>query len=208
MNRDTIFTLVVCIVLLAIGFVIGRSTTEPEIKTEVEYIPSDPIHDTTYVKEPEYIEVPSDIDTLSIFQYCLKYHLYDYLIPERIRDSLIYVQVDSSKIIKDWVMRRDYEITLFDCDTLGRLDIKPSVQYNQLCDQIPYQFIPKTKQITTEIQTIRLISPFVGLGLNNNYQIGAMGGLFINEKWGGAYQYQFDIDRKIHLHGFYVLRKF
>ena len=53
--------------------------------------------------------------------------------------------VDTAKIISDYIAERTYSVTLFD-NLHGKLDIAPTVQYNQL-SAVPFSFTPIEKTV-------------------------------------------------------------
>lgn len=199
--------LIITLVILFIGFMLGRWSTPVKIESDIQYLPGDTIYDEVPVYVDNIIKESEPCDTVELLKYCIDSGLYDYLIPEKVRDSLVYVQADSTKIIKDWLTRRDYQIELFNNDTIGKMIVRPSIQYNQL-QVIPYEFTPIQKNITTTITKTRKIEPFIGVGLNTTQQLGVMGGVFLNNGWGAAYQYQYGLDTKFNSHGIYVIKKF
>lgn len=83
--------------------------------------------------------------------------------------------VDTAKIISDYIAQRTYSLTLFD-NLYGRLDISPTIQYNQLA-AVPYSFTPIEKTIysrqkftffsTLSYNTFGIAGVGVGLFYNN-----------------------------------------
>ena len=74
---------------------------------------------------------------------------------------------------------------MFDSDTLGKLDVKAVVQYNEL-QSLSYNYVPMQKQQEIIQNQIKHISPFVGLGISTLPSIEMDLGLFIDDSWGFA----------------------
>lgn len=169
--------------LFILGIYIGKKTTKPQIIEHTEYITLPPQTDTI----PPVI-IKETVDTANLIKQCVKDGIYQELFPEKIvyiTDTLEFDKTDSTKIMEDWVTKREYEATLFDVDTLGKCDIKTRVQYNRL-GTIDYTFVPKQKQTTVTEVITRKYLPFVGGGITTFPSVGVEAGLFINQSYGFA----------------------
>lgn len=106
------------IILLSIGFLIGRKTVKYE--TKVKYVEGKEIHDTITNLVPCIIEVPVE--------------------PEE-------EYIDTAKIIEDYFSKKVYSKTIFDNDTIGKMTINTIVKNNEL-KTLDYQFVPVYRQVT------------------------------------------------------------
>lgn len=167
--------------LFILGVYIGKKTFKPQIIEHTEYITLPPQHDTV----PPII-IKETVDTAKLIKQCIKDGIYQELFPEKIvyiTDTLEFDKTDSTKIMEDWITKREYETTLFDSDTLGKCDIKTVVQYNRL-GVIDYTFIPIQKQTTTTEVVTRKYLPFIGGGITTFPSVELEAGLFINQSYG------------------------
>lgn len=83
--------------------------------------------------------------------------------------------VDTVKIISDFMKLREYSITLFDNGELGKLDLKPTLQYNQLAS-LDYSFSPIQKTVTRTIE--KKFKPFASVSYSTIDVVGLGGGFF------------------------------
>jgi hypothetical protein len=190
---SNIFEAIVIIALLILSFIIGKKSVKVTEKTKIEYIQLDPIHDTVYKPKEVEVYVPIKLDTASLLQYCLDNNLYDYLIVSSDSVRVEYVSVDTLAILEDWLSVRNYDITLFDIDTLGKVQVTPVIQYNKL-QNIGYTFTPISKQVEVEKIKERIISPFIYLGIGTSFDKNLGIGLYYKH-WGLGYQYQISSDK-------------
>lgn len=185
MNKYWKITLIILgiIGLFLFGIYVGKKTFKPQIIEHTEYITLPAQTDTV----PPII-IKEKIDTGKLIKQCIKDGIYQELFPEKIvyiTDTVELDKTDSTKIMQDWITKREYEATLFDVDTLGKCSIKTVVQYNRLGD-INYTFSPIQKQSTkTEVVTRKYL-PFIGGGITTFPSIGVEAGLFINQSYGFA----------------------
>lgn len=108
-------------------------------------------------------------------------------------DSIIdYVELipDTAKIVKDFILKREYDFTAFDDKINGRLDVKQVIQYNRL-QSFDYSFTPivTTKTVVKE----NLFTPFISAGYNTFEVVGFGGGLFI-KNLGIEYNYLYHLN--------------
>ena len=198
--KEIVAYIVIIIILLLIGFFVGRKTTEGKVTVETKYITLPPIHDT--VPDPYPVEVKKPIDTASVIQDCVKKGIYAELFPYKKESDTVYTSRDTAQIVYDWASVRKYRETLFDIDTLGKCEVDISVQYNRL-DTMMYTYTPIQKQTTITKEKIRTISPFIGVGLSTSVSpSGEVGkhtsvdieaGLFVKEKYGVGLEYQYEV---------------
>ena len=169
------FVTATLITIFLIGFYMGKKSIV--VITKVEYIKGETIRDTVNVAilVPEKVEIPSN----PIFIY-----------KTDTINKIIVQQVDTAKIIEDWVMNRKYNLTLFDNDN-GKLNIDASVQYNQLKD-LRYSFTPIQQVITKQKEQV--LQSFVSGSYSSFNYIGLGGGVFYHNL---GLEYQFQRDFKI-----------
>lgn len=171
------------IALFILGIYIGKKTTKPQIIEHTEYITLPPQYDTI----PPII-IKETVDTAKLIKQCVNDGIYQELFPEKIvylTDTITFDKTDSTKIMQDWATKRDYEATLFDIDTLGKCNIKTTVQYNRL-GNIDYTFIPIQKQTTVTEIVNRKFLPFVGAGITTFPSVEIEAGIFIDQSYGFA----------------------
>ena len=198
--KEIVAYVVVIIVLLLIGFFVGRKTSEGKVTVETKYITLPPIHDT--VPDPYPVEVKKPIDTASIIQDCVKQGIYSELFPYKKETDTVYTSRDTAQIVYDWASVRKYKETLFNIDTLGKCEVDISIQYNRL-DTMMYTYTPIQKQTTITKEKIRTVSPFIGVGASTSVApSGEVGkhtsvdlevGLFVKEKYGVGLEYQYEV---------------
>ena len=188
-----ILIVVIVIILLFLGgFWAGRKTVKVKTETIVEYVQLPPIHDTITQFKPKYIPA----DTANIIETCIKNGLYADLFPWK--HDTVFTHEDTTLIMGDWASRREYAETLFDIDTVGKLDVNIGVQYNRM-DTLSYTFTPIQKQTTTIIVKEPVFEPFLGGGLtvgidaNKKATPGAAVqlGAFIKQNYGFSVEYQY-----------------
>lgn len=90
--------------------------------------------------------------------------------------------VDTAKIISDYIAERTYSLTLFD-NLHGKLDINPTIQYNQLT-ALPYTFTPIEKTVYT-----RQKLTFFSTASYNTFNIAGVGAGFFYNNIGLHYRY-------------------
>ena len=176
--------------IFGLGFYIGRKQ-EPEtiIKTEIEYVQLPPVHDSIPYPVPYQVNVPAD--TADVIKAAKESGKYADLFPIQPGDTAYVSKEDSSAVIRDWGTERLYAETLFDSDTLGKVDINAKVQYNRL-EHLDYTFTPIQKQTTNTVRVTRKFLPFIGAGLNTAGTFNGQGGMFFNQDAGFAVQYNYD----------------
>lgn len=178
------------VMLFCTGFYFGRKNmTETKIKTI--YVSTKPIHDTITNLVP--YKVKSPIDTANIISQCVMDGKFYELFPEKIKETVIYLtKEDTTAIMRDWASTKYYSDTLFDVDTLGKCVFNAEVQYNEL-KAIGYNYTPVQKQTTTEITKIKHFSPYVGVGMTMLPSVEAELGIFIDDSWGIAADYRYNL---------------
>jgi hypothetical protein len=173
----------ICLAIgLVVGFFIGRATIKT--KTEIKYVKGETIHDTIPVPTPynTYIPIhpvlPVKTDTIQI------------------KDTVRYTQVvDTAAILSDYIIRRDYNINVFD-NKNGKLKVFPSVQYNKL-SSFSYEYTPIVE--TQTINKEKIFTPFVGIGYNSfNQSTAGIGIYYYNLGLEANYNYDF----KLHKYGY------
>lgn len=210
-RRDWISLGVIVIALLLGGFIGWRMHPDVKVITKTEYIKGDSITGHVDLTKPEikdsiiYKELP--VDTVSLLTQILNAGLYEELFNDHYKSDTVYLASgDSSKIINDWRIAREYTQTLIDNDTVGNLNITSIVQFNRL-RTLDYTFTPIQKIITKVIETKRVV-PFVGIGGSSMPSIDIEAGLFLKNNYGISFQYQRDLDRKDNIYGGKLIKKF
>lgn len=202
MTKSTIITIVICIALLAgfylLGFKHGRlkSTNDQlqeQLNTKTEYSTGTSFSNTFTDFKPIKVELPS-------IPYILTFKDTLYI------DSIRYVvrEVDSLAILKDWLSKRHYEVTIFDIDTIGKCDITAETQYNQL-KVLGYNYTPRTR-IDVRDLTPKL-ELFGGVGINTGNYYNFQAGVF-KGNLGASYQFNREFNSNNNYHGINVMYKF
>lgn len=202
----TILTVILLLVFGAGGFLTGRKTIEPiEIEKPV-YIPGDTITVEVPVPTPVYVVRPAD--TANIIAKCVKDGIYAELFPEKVRDSLVYIPTaeDTLEIVRDWATERYYEEKIFDVDTVGTATVRAKTQYNRITE-MSAEVVPVVKTVTKVLPPKKYV-PFVGVGATTMPTVAVEGGMFLDEKWGGAMLYQKNVKEKGGSFGVLIVRKF
>lgn len=158
------------IVFLVSGFFIGRGNTKTITKTE--YIKGETIHEIVNKPYPVTVYIPANpILPLKPDTVVLQGGT-----------QIIVQKVDTAKLIANYVLERKYNIPAFN-NKNGILVLKPVVQYNEL-QSMSYDFTP-IKEVTT-ITKLQSITPFINVSWNSFGQVGAGGGIYINNIGIGA----------------------
>ena len=175
------------------GFLAGRAYTvkNTEPKVVIKYEKGDTIRDTVSVPEP--YEVIRPVDTFNFIAGIVSAGLYKEVFPHRVDTVIQYIPTneDSSAVIKDYELKRIYNETFFDNDTVGKFQFHGEVQYNRL-RYYGYTFTPVKKTVTETQYIIKKFSPYIGGGISTMPAIIAQGGIFFDEKYGFALQYNYD----------------
>lgn len=172
-----------------IGFFIGRSTIQT--KTETIYVQGETISGAVSHTQlvPERIEIPQ-IPALP-----LKKENDKILLP---------TQVDTTAIIAEYELKRSYNILAFDDHRYGKLELFPSLQYNELTG-IDYRFTPITKiQNHTKV---KVWTPFVAASYSTLNYVGMGGGIFYHNI-GFEYQFLKGLKNTDNAHSFGLKLKF
>ena len=103
---------------------------------------------------------------------------YKYIFIKNIKTEV----VDTAKIISDYIAERTYSLTLFD-NLHGKLDINPTIQYNQLI-ALPFTFTPIEKTVYT-----RQKLTFFSSASFNTFNIAGLGAGFFYNNIGLHYRY-------------------
>ncbi|MDR0823905.1 MAG: hypothetical protein LBN74_02350 [Prevotella sp.] len=159
MKKATI-SLLSILASLAIGFFIGRSTAD---EGEIRYVRGEqtsgsvPAGNIKLIKEETPVSPILPIKSIATM-------------PIVVPMSPV---VDTAAIILEYEKRRTYSAILFDDKKLGRLELHPTIQYNQL-SSIDYDFTP----IQKEIIKCPTFEPFISASYSTLNYISVGGGLF------------------------------
>lgn len=154
--------LLCCVACLALGFFLGRGTTE-EIIIE-KNVPGKTIRDTITNIVADTVYQESEI------QYKLVYKT------DTIYKDVPVIDREESiaETVRDWNRTREYNRLLFDNES-GKLSLTLSVQYNEL-QKLSYAFTPMRKETT--IVKKRVFVPFISASFHTNNTFSAGGGFF------------------------------
>lgn len=164
------------LIAFALGFFLGRLSIKKSEK--VEYVKGETVNGTVYTSSlkvsDRLTEFKADIQSLPMIFWII--------------DTVTNVaEVDTAKIIEEFLVERKYDLTLFD-DEKGKLDVSPTVQFNRL-QKIDYSFTPIQKVITKKEE--RLFVPFVSASYSTLNYVGAGGGFFLKDL---GLEYKFNIN--------------
>lgn len=174
------------ITCLVIGFFFGRSFIDDEPKTE--YIKGTTI--TGSVSPTQFEPIKEEKPDI---QY-------------RDTGSIKYVNLpaDTAAIIADWELKRIYNLTAFDNNTQGKLELFPVIQYNRLT-ALDYNFTPMIER--QMVYKTKVWQPFISGSYSTLNYINIGGGVFYHNL-GFEYQYQKSMGSQSNGHLFSVLWKF
>lgn len=203
-----IIAVIVVLLLLGIGFFVGRATIETETTTKTEYITLPPKTDTCYYPKPVFVEMPAD--TANIVAEYIKLHPEQFAPDTVIVETYIPTQVDTAAILSDWAAKRLYAETLFD-DEHGKCTADMTVQYNRL-QKFSYNFVPVQQVVTNTEYKVPRFTPFVAAGMTLTGFISGDIGVFFKDGFGLGYNYMYDTgintNSKGSHHGFKVYYRF
>lgn len=164
------------IVLVGIGFIIGRKTIEE--KTVIKYVDLPPIQGKVKVPDlvPKWEGFRNPIKLIYIYKgQEEKVHK---TLP-KITNGEGFGEVDTlesaRRTILDWNTTRKYAGTFFKDPKIGQFDWEATVQYNTLRN-LAYKYIPVREQIK-ETRSPKW-SPFLRASANSFGQVGAGGGIY------------------------------
>ena len=158
--------ILIAIVMLAVGFLVGRWNTDTV--ESIKYVKGDTIHDSIEVPTPYEVKTPANPvlptkpDTVTLEG----------------GKEYITLKVDTAKIISEYSAENLYNFNAFDNDTIGTMRIKQTLQYNKM-KKFSYDFVPVRKEVTVERK--RVFSPFVTASVNSINGIGLGGGAYVKD---------------------------
>jgi len=158
--------ILIAIVLLAVGFLVGRWNNDTI--SGVRYLKGEPIHDSIKVPEPYEVKVtanpvlPTRPDTV------------------RLKGDSVYITqvVDTNRVFKEYSSEMFYKLPIFKNDTLGTLTVNETLQYNRV-KHFDYSYDPIHKEVTVERK--RVFSPFVTASFNSINGMGLGGGVYVKD---------------------------
>lgn len=168
---------ILILIAFAIGFFLGRVTIET--KEIVRYVKGETVYGRV---APDFLTVKHEFKTGVNF---LPYYFWIFTVTDT---DTTYIEPDTAKIVEDFLIRREYEFTVFDNEN-GKFIASPTVQYNRL-QSFDYSFTPIQKEITRYME--KVFTPFVGMSYNTLNYIGISGGIFYHNL-GLEYQYSKNI---------------
>lgn len=194
LGKSILISLGILLLGFIIGFIVSRVTIKDH-EPKITYIKGDTIYKEVPVPQPSSEETPSDPNIKYIYKETIHY---------TDTGSIRYREVDTLAILDDWIKKRNYNISLFDNDTIGKLDLKASIQYNKI-SHLDYTYTPINKVITKTKE--RNFEIFGGFGINTcnmvNGQIG-----FYRKHLGIGYIYTQDLHSSNDAHGINVFLKY
>lgn len=169
-----------------LGYRQGKNKRLVEVKTEVKYLPSNPIFGSIDKFEPIEVNIPP------LPKWIVKR---DTLI----RDSILTVfeRVDTAEILADWCLKRSYNLTAFENDSLGKLEVSWITQYNQ-SSEFNYVYTPYTREVKTERQYYKKFRLSAGFGTHDNWLGQFQYSLTNRVNLGYQYQNKLSMDNSTH----------
>lgn len=191
MKKHTIIglLLVTCLITFIVGFYIGRSADEDDIKTR--YKKGETISGS--VNNVQLSPVKEEIPEQPILP-----------IKPIIKEKIVVQVVDTAAIIAEYEKKRTYTLTAFDNKEYGKLQLYPTLQYNRLVG-LDYDFTPMVRETT--IRQNKIWQPFVSASYSTLDYVSIGGGIFYY-RLGFEYQYQISLGNKINGHFFGMKYKF
>lgn len=186
-DMKTKYWILAVLIASAVFFFIGRATIGK--KETVRYVKGETVTRTIKVPEVKFVEIPKVV-----------------FLPQKpvtLKDSAIVYVTDTVKVIEEYTAINHYEFNVFD-DSNGKLDVKQTIQYNQL-KSFDYSFTPIYKHTT--VTKKNLFEPYGSIGYNTFNQVSVGGGFFINNL-GLEYSYIYDTRMMLTGHGLSVKLKF
>jgi len=174
-KRNVVIGVLIALLFLSLGFYSGKSFVQ--IKTRIEYKTLPPLTDTIFNLKPYRSALPD------IIFYPLVYTIIDSVTSEP--------KIDTQSILKDFITINDYSTILFDSDTLGKLTVNSTIQYNAL-QAMSYLYEPVQKNVVN--YKVNHYTPFVSIHINTLGFTSANVGLF-NRNIGFSLNYATNIQR-------------
>jgi len=194
LRKNILISLGILLLGFIIGFIVSRVTIQ-DSEPKIEYIKGDTIYKEVPVPQPSSEETPSEPNIKYIYKESIHY---------TDTGSVKYREVDTLAILADWIKKRNYDISLFDNDTIGKLDLKASVQYNKI-SYLDYTYTPIYKVITkTKEKNFEI---FGGFGTNTNSTVNGQIG-FYRKHLGIGYVYSRDLHSSNDAHGISIYLKY
>ena len=162
--------IVYSIVIVGLGFWVGKSSVKISEKVTIEYIDIVPFSVTFKPTEIGFT-VPN----------CPKWIFFTDTIDNT-------EKIDTAAILNDWSLRREYAEIAHQSDTIGTIRYTAAVQYNRL-DFFKLDLSLKQKTVTTTKTIEQKIIPFAFVGgWADAFSVG--GGVFCGD-WGGGLEYNY-----------------
>ena len=157
--------IICCVVCLALGFFLGRSSLKEKIITK--NVQGVTIRDTITRFVPDTVYLACEMK----YKYVYKTDTIYKDVPVIDREETI------AETIRDWNRTREYNKLLFDNES-GKLSIALSVQYNEL-QKLSYAFTPMHKETT--IVKKRVFVPFISASVLDFNSVSVGGGFFYHD---------------------------
>ncbi len=166
----------IMLICLTTGFFVGRNTIETKTITKLEK--GETVSGS--VSANQFVPVSEEKPTVSI------------LYQDTGSVQYIPIPIDTAAIIADYELKRKYSLLAFDNKTQGRLELFPTIQYNQLTG-LDYNFTPIIEK--NYIYKEKVWQPFVSTSYSTLDYVGVGGGMFYHNL-GFEYQYNIDLRSK------------
>lgn len=169
---------ILMIACIAVGFWLRGLKSE-----EVKYVTLPAVSGSVPVDTPKTV-IQHEISNLPIIYW---------------KHDTTLITPDTAAIIAEFLKEKTYDLTLFDDKEKGKLEIKPTLQFNSL-SSLDYTFTPIQKEIIRK----RTFEPFLSASYSTLDIVGVGGGFFYNNI-GLEYQFQRSFNNNTgHLFGFKI----
>lgn len=184
--------LLCCLGIYYWGYSNGKSSVIP--KTEIQYIIGPSIQGSLTKLEPIKVDIPS-------IPWLIQWRDTVY----NTDTTFLVNEVDSLAILQDYLTKREYNISIFDIDTIGTCSIN-AITYRNRLDVLSYTFSPVNK-IYNKFYKQSDFDIFGGIGVNTGNEFNAQFGFF-KGNLGMSYQYTRNWELKDNFHGINAFYKF
>ena len=189
MRRGVAIFLIIIAIIAA--FLAGLNFQSVEFRETIRYVQGETIRDSIIVPAPYRVEIPKIV------------HLP--MRPDTVfleNEIVIVERVDTAQIIREFISIHHYAFNVFDIETVGRLDVRQSIQYNRL-RSFDYEFTPIQREITRIIRPF--LTPYISVSANTFSTLGIGGGVFVRNI---GIEYQFLHNTQMNSSGHQILLKY
>lgn len=211
------YAIIITVVLLGIGFFIGRSTNilettiehvqkperpilPPDIGDPIITVPDNPDLPPEVIKPEVIIKYYPDVKyTEDIFKD--RY----YLLLDSIKQSKLNItnsevkviktgipdNVDIEALYKDYISSKDYQNQVMFDNEFGKYTLSYKIQYNRMKEFYNAKFTP-IETVVTQYKVKRFV-PYIEAGYNTAQFVEVGGGIEFSQNWGIGYNYNIDV---------------